>query len=137
MAPGRVQEKPEGVGEAPGPAGLGEEVDPIGEVGPDRVPAPKRGRDPVDRLLLLALEGPEQPVPDDQRPPMVAVDVLRVPPVVDAMVGGCVEHPFEGAQPADGPGVNPELIEGVERGYGQEQEGEETDEAQGEGEDPA
>ena len=67
---------------------------------------------------------------------MVAVDVLRIAPVVHAMVGGGVENPLERPQLSDEAGVDPELVEGVDRGDGQEHGGREAKEGEREVEHP-
>ena len=136
MPAGRLPEEAEAVAPAARLARLPGQLNPVVHLRPERVPALERGGDPVDGLVLLGREGPEQPVPDDQRPPVVAVEVLGVPPVVDPVVGGGVEDPFEGAQPADEPGVDPELVQRVEGGDGQEHEGREAEKGHGQVEDP-
>lgn len=52
---------------------------------------------PVLRPLGLALERPEQPVPDDQDPAVVAVEVDLVRAVVDAVVRGVLKTNSSGA----------------------------------------
>src|ERR1043166_9316223 len=80
------------------------------EVGANRVPGPQRLRNPVHHRRPLRLEGTEEPVPDDERPGEVPVLVLRVHPLMYPVVRWGVEHPLEGPQGPDLPGVDPEQI---------------------------
>ena len=52
-------------------------------------------RQPVADALALGLPGAEQPVPDDQDPAVVLVEVLVVGAVVDAVVRRRVEHALD------------------------------------------
>ncbi len=65
-------------------------------------------------VLPLPLEGPEQPVPDDEDSGIVLVQAVTVRAVVNAVVLGRVEDVLQGAQVLDHLGVDPELVEEVE-----------------------
>ena len=72
-------------------------------------------REAVAHATDLLLEGPEQPVPDDEDAAVVLVEVLAVRSVVHAMVRGRVEDEFDRlGQAVDRFGVDPELVEQVE-----------------------
>src|SRR3954452_15619988 len=59
-------------------------------------------REPVPHALALGLPRAEDPVPDDQDPAVVLVEVLMVHPVVNPVVRRCVEHALDPAwQPGD------------------------------------
>jgi hypothetical protein len=65
-------------------------------------------------VLPLPLEGPEQPVPDDEDSGVVLVEAVAVRAVMNAVVLGRVEDVLQGAQVLDHLGVDPELVEEVE-----------------------
>jgi len=92
------------------------------EVGLHRIPTRQRRGDAVDGFLLLALEGAEEPVPDDQRTRVVAVDVLGVAPVVHAVVARRVQHRFQRTEVLDRLGVDPELVQRVEGPHGDDEQ---------------
>jgi hypothetical protein len=52
-------------------------------------------RQPILHPLRLTLEGPKQPVPDDQDATVVAVEVELIGAVVDAVVRGRVEDELD------------------------------------------
>ena len=73
-------------------------------------------RNAIDGFLALVffLERAEQPVPDDEDARVVAVEVEVVGGVMDAVVRGRVENPFERTELADELRVWPELKDEVE-----------------------
>jgi hypothetical protein len=60
---------------------------------------------------IFSLKCAEQFVPDDERAAVVAVDVLGIGGVMDAVVSGRVEDEFKGTYGTDQFGMNPELVE--------------------------
>lgn len=68
-------------------------------------------REAVYHGLILGLEGAEQPVPDDEDPAVVSIEVHRVGSVVDTVVARRVEHRLERPEPIDHLGVEPELVQ--------------------------
>ncbi len=69
----------------------------------------------MDRLIAPNLrEGAEQPVEYDHHAAIVAVEIGLVRGMVEPVVRGCVEHPFERAERADRLGMQEELIAQIE-----------------------
>src|ERR1700740_347694 len=64
---------------------------------------------------IFGLEGAEKFVPDNQRAGMVAIDVLGIGTVMNAMMRGRVQNSFERTHGPDQFGVNPELVEKADR----------------------
>jgi hypothetical protein len=87
-------------------------------------------RQAVDHLFALGLEGSEESVPHDEDAGVIAVDVLRIRPVVDAVVRRGVHDPLDRAHAADRLGVNPVLVEQAERAHQRDQLGPEAEERQ-------
>ena len=50
-----------------------------------RVEALDVGGEAIDHGLILSLEGSEDPIPDDQDPTMVAIEILAVRSMMNAM----------------------------------------------------
>ncbi len=70
----------------------------------------------VARASYLRCERPEHPVPDDEDATVVPIEILGIAPVMDAMVRRGVEHVLERPpHPVDVLGVNPELVDEVQR----------------------
>jgi hypothetical protein len=71
---------------------------------------------PVDDgfVVVFFLERAEHAVPDDEDAAVVAVQVLAVRAVMDAMVRSGVEHLLRRAQLADRVGVDPVLVDQVD-----------------------
>jgi hypothetical protein len=65
------------------------------------------GGQAIDNRLLLAGEGPKQPVPDDENATVVPVEVLTVGAVVDTVVRRGVHHLLCTTDPIIGLGVVP------------------------------
>ena len=59
----------------------------------ERIPELRLVHESIHHLdvLLLLLECPEHPVPDDQHPGVVLVQAVSVGAVMDLVVAGCVE----------------------------------------------
>src|SRR6185437_8701322 len=62
----------------------------------------------------LVGEAAEEPVPDDENPAVVAVEVLAVRRVVYTVMGRRVEYQLQWPEAADEVGVQPELVSQVD-----------------------
>ena len=72
---------------------------------PPRVVGVDISSEAIDHGFALFLECPEHPVPDDQPVPVILVDVLWVGAMMNAVVRGRVEDPFQRTQLWDQPRV--------------------------------
>ena len=90
-----VEDDPELVAPARGALHVVPHRDVLVERDPHRAEGPELGGEPVADPLALGLVGAEQLVPDDQDPGVVAVEVLLVDAVVDAVVRRRVEDRLE------------------------------------------
>ncbi len=90
---------------------------PLQQLDPERVVADHRLDQAVAarHVVALAAVGAEQAIEDDQHAAVVGVEVLEVGGVVDAVRRRRVEHVLEPAEARDPGGVDPELVEQVER----------------------
>ena len=57
------------------------------------------------RLAGFMYKRPKHPVPYDQHPSEIAIDVLRVTGVMQAVVSRCIEDQLQEPKPSDGRGV--------------------------------
>ena len=95
VQPGPLEDDAELVADPRRPLDVVPHRDVLVEGDPDRPERAQLGRQPVADPLALGLVGAEQAVPDDQDAAVVAVEVLLVGAVVDAVVGRRVEDRLE------------------------------------------
>ena len=107
---------PQAISPGVGEPGVSPQVGVHVEVGPQRVPAPQRGADAVEDLLVLSLvdEGLEQAIPHHEHAAEVPVEAVVVLAVVDAVIRRRREPAVEPTEPSDQPGVDPVLIQKVD-----------------------
>jgi hypothetical protein len=66
------------------------DIDPLVERYLERIVGIDVRRQSIDAVFLLRLETSKPPVPNDQYPGMIAVNILRIGRVVDAVMRRCV-----------------------------------------------
>ena len=99
----------------------------------DRVMRAERLDDAVARRVGFQFghEAAEQFVPDDEDASIVGVEIARIGGVMDAVMGGRVHHRLEPARhPADGLGMDPELVDEIQTADEEDEERVEADEDQ-------
>lgn len=110
------------------------DANPFMEYRPQQVECAELLDDAIADFLAFDLfgEGAEHPVPDDEHPGIVAIQVARIGGVVDAVMARRVHDEFEPARKfVDGLGVNPELVDQVDRADKQDHRRMESDKDQG------
>ena len=89
--------------------------------------------DPIADFFALDFlrKGPEDAVPDDECPGIIAVQLARIGRVMDAVMAGRVHDIFDPAREfANGLGVDPKLINEIERADEQQHRGMEAQKCQ-------
>ena len=85
------------------------------EIRPQGVPAGKGCRDAVNHRFRFFLERTEQSVPNDERSTVVTINVDRIPTMVHSVMRRRVENPLERPQPAHELGMDPKLVQEIDR----------------------
>ena len=111
------------------------DVDPFVEGDAQRVEAVDIGSEAVHTSFLLGFKAAEHAVPDDENAGVIAVNVLRVGGVMDAMVRRRIHHPLKGAESIHQFGVDPELVQQADGLHGEDHDGLKADEGHPEPED--
>ena len=101
---------------------------------PDQVEAAELPDNSVNGPLIvpLCLKGAKHPVPDDKDTSVIAVEIARVDRVMHAVVRRRVHHRLKPARHSRNYfGMNPELVDQVERRDEKDHRGWKTDQEQG------
>src|SRR5882757_5444051 len=122
MAPARWPEKIEKAFlQGAGAGGFPKKLSPGFQGDDHRVESPHIPGKAIYRSLFFPPEGAEEPVPDDQYPGMVLIQVLQVGAMVYPVMGGGVENKFNRpGQKPDRLCMDPELVDqadGLHRQY--------------------
>ena len=86
----------------------------VGQIGRDRIECAQSASHAVDGLFDLSLEGAEKPVPDDENPAVILVEISVVDAVMHTVVRGGSENPVEPAELADELRMDPELVQKID-----------------------